>query len=241
MRKTEKQRLDRFVSNQLNISRSEVKTHIRRGKVSVSGRVERDPSLIIDVSAAVVEYNGAKIEYKKNVYIIMNKPKGVLSASNDKSRETVVDLVPSELRRTTLFPVGRLDKDTTGLLIITDDGEFAHNCIAPKKGISKVYEALLDGPITPEMPDKFMSGVILADGTPCKSAKLQDLGDNRVRITITEGKYHQIKRMFGVFDLGVNELHRVSIGDLVLPEHLKEGECEEISAGNIKKILKTAF
>lgn len=237
----EKQRLDRFISNQLNIPRSEAKVAIRRGKTSVAGVTVRDPSLIIDVHTARVEFCGEAVSYKKNIYIIMNKPAGVLSASSDKNRETVVDLVPENLKRADLFPVGRLDKDTTGLLLITDDGEFAHNCISPKRGIPKVYEAELDGEITAEMPDEFLKGVTLADGTPCKSAKLERIGENTARITITEGKYHQIKRMFGVFDLGVNKLHRISVGDLVLPVTLKEGECEEISLEELKNLLKKAF
>lgn len=237
----EKQRLDKFVSNQLNIPRSEAKTAIRRGRTSVSGVVVKDPSFIIDADTAIVEYNGAKINYKKNIYIVMNKPMGVLSASNDKNRATVVDLVPDRLKRADLFPVGRLDKDTTGLLLITDDGEFAHNCISPKKGIAKVYEAELDGDITPDMPDKFFEGVTLADGTVCKSAKLERVGENTAKITITEGKYHQIKRMFGVFGLGVNKLHRISVGDLVLPDTLETGECAEISLEELKKVLKKAF
>ena len=237
----EKQRLDKFVSNQLNIPRSETKTAIRRGRTSVSGQVIRDPSFIIDVDTAQVEHCGVKIAYKKNIYIIMNKPMGVLSASSDKNRETVVDLVPENLKRADLFPVGRLDKDTTGLLLITDDGEFAHNCISPKRGIPKVYEVELDGEITADMPDKFLEGVTLADGTVCKSAILQRMGENTARVTITEGKYHQIKRMFGVFGLGVNKLHRISVGDLVLPATLKEGECEEIPLEELKKVLKKAF
>lgn len=237
----EKQRLDRFISNQLNIPRSEAKVAIRRGKTSVSGVTVRDPSLIIVVDKTCVEFCGEAVSYKKNIYIVMNKPMGVLSASSDKNRQTVVDLVPENLKRADLFPVGRLDKDTTGLLLITDDGEFAHNCISPKRGIPKVYEAELDGEITAEMPDEFLKGVTLADGTLCKSAQLQRTGENTARITITEGKYHQIKRMFGVFGLGVNKLHRISVGDLVLPSTLKEGECKEISLEELKKVLKKAF
>ena len=237
----EKQRLDKFVANQLNITRSEARSEIRRGRTSISGVIVKDPSVIIDVHSAEVEHCGTRIDYKKHIYILMNKPAGVLSASNDRSRRTVIDLVPDEMRRSGLFPVGRLDKDTTGLLLITDDGEFAHNCISPKKGIPKVYEAELDGEISEDMPGKFFEGVTLADGTLCKSALLERIGEKTVSITITEGKYHQIKRMFGVFGLGVNKLHRVSLGDLVLPDALKEGECKEIPLSELKKVLKKVF
>ena len=237
----EKQRLDRFISNQLNVPRSEAKILIRRGKVSVDTLPIKDPSFIIDVENQKVECQGLQINYKKYIYIMMNKPSGVLSATSDKKQKTVVDLVPDNLKRSGLFPVGRLDKDTTGLLLITDDGEFAHNCISPKKGIAKVYEAHLDGEITEEMPEAFKKGVTLADGTLCKSAILESKGGKTVRVTITEGKYHQIKRMFGVFGLGVEKLHRASIDGLVLPDDLKTGECREIAINDLKKLVKNAF
>lgn len=233
----EKLRLDRFISNQLNISRSEARTAIRRGRTSVSGAVIRDPSFTVNTAEDLVEFCGERVGYKKHIYIMMNKPSGVLSASTDKSRKTVVDLVPDSLKRANLFPVGRLDRDTTGLLLITDDGEFAHNCIAPKKGIPKVYEAVLDGEITPDMPQKFKEGIVLHDGTKCKSAVLECVEGKKVHITITEGKYHQIKRMFGVFNLGVEKLHRISLGNLVLPKDLKEGECREIDPFGAEKLF----
>lgn len=232
-----KQRLDKFISNQLNISRSTVRTGIRRGKAIVNGAVVRDAASIVDVENATICYDGNTVEYKEYIYILMNKPAGVLSAATDKSRETVVDLVPNNMKRQGLFPVGRLDKDTTGLLIITDDGVFAHNCISPKKAITKSYIAELDGEINDEMINNFLKGVVLADGTVCKSAVLERIGVNTARIIITEGKYHQIKRMFGTQNLGVNKLHRESIGGLTLPENLKPGECLELT----KEILENAI
>lgn len=224
-----KQRLDKFISNQLILSRSVVRTSIQKGKATVNNAVVRDFGMLIDAENDIITFNGENIAYKEYVYILMNKPQGVLSASNDKNRETVVDLVPQYLKRADLAPVGRLDKDTTGLLLITDDGAFSHNCISPKKAIPKSYIATLDGDITEDMIEKFDQGVILADGTVCKSAKLESLSPNVARIIITEGKYHQIKRMFGTVDLGVNKLHRESIGGLTLPPALKEGECIEMT------------
>lgn len=224
-----KQRLDKFISNQLIISRSDVRTGIRRGMASVNGEVKRDAALLIDAENDAIVYNGETIGYKEYVYILINKPKGVLSASNDKTRKTVVDLVPEHLKRQGLAPVGRLDKDTTGLLLITDDGVFSHNVISPKKKISKSYIASLDGDITDDMINSFKSGVVLADGTKCRPAELQRISENIARIIITEGKYHQIKRMFGTVGLGVNQLHRESIGGLTLPDNLHKGDCIEMT------------
>lgn len=231
-----KQRLDKFIANQLILSRSIVRSTVQKGKVKINGITVRDCGRIITESDNVT-YEDKSVVYKEHIYVVMNKPSGVLSASNDKSRKTVVDLVPDDLRRQGMFPVGRLDKDTTGLLIITDDGEFAHNCISPKKEISKSYIATLDGDITEDTVKTFKSGVVLADGTLCKSAILEKVETNVARIIITEGKYHQIKRMFGTVGLGVNKLHRESIGDLKLPLELSEGECVEIDEKTLKTVV----
>lgn len=232
-----KQRLDKFISNQLILSRSIVRTGIHRGQAMVNGSVVRDIAFNIDVENDKITYNGENVGYKEHIYILMNKPKGILSAATDKTRKTVVDLVPDGIRRQNLFPVGRLDKDTTGLLIITDDGVFAHDCISPKKSISKSYIATLDGSINDEIIQKFKAGVVLADGTKCKSAILEDISENVVRIIITEGKYHQIKRMFGTVNLGVNNLHRESIGGLYLPDNLSEGECVEMTKTQLENSI----
>ena len=145
------QRLDKIISSQLNIPRSMARTQIHRGKVTVNGEVCRDPSAQADVNEAQITYKGQAVSYKEHLYLVLNKPKGIISASNDKSRQTVVDLLPDRLKRNGLFPVGRLDRDTTGLLLITDDGEFAHKIISPKSEILKTYEVELDGEITPEI------------------------------------------------------------------------------------------
>ena len=232
----EKQRLDRYISNQLILPRSQVRTGIRRGRATVNGDTVKDPSALIETGADIV-YDSVKIEYKKYVYIIMNKPAGVLCATQDKSQKTVIDLVPPSLKRPELAPVGRLDKDTTGLLLITDDGTFAHNCISPKKNVKKCYIADIDAELDESAIAQFKEGITLADGTLCKSADLEIIGQKRVRITITEGKYHQIKRMLGVVGAGVVSLHRESIGALVLPEGLREGECRETNAEFLNKII----
>ncbi len=232
-----KQRLDKFISNQLLVSRNDVKVGIRRGLASVNGEVKCDAAYILDAENDVVTYNGEQIGYKEYVYIVINKPEGVLSASTDKLRKTVVDLVPEHLKRPNLAPVGRLDKDTTGLLIITDDGVFAHNIISPKKAIPKSYIALLDGEVNDDMIAKFKSGITLADGTFCKSAILENMGNNTARIIITEGKYHQIKRMFGTVGLGVNRLHREAIGGLSLFDNLHKGDCVEMTKQQLEDCI----
>ncbi len=183
-------------------------------------------------------YKGQAVNIKEHIYIALNKPKGVLSASNDKKRKTVVDLVPRNLYRMGMAPVGRLDKDTTGLLLITDDGQFAHRVISPKNGISKLYEVLLDGEIPQSAIGDFEKGIILADGTRCLSANLQILEKNKARVEIMEGKYHQIKRMFGVVGLGVTELKRLRIGEYALPLDLAEGECIELTSQDLERVLK---
>lgn len=231
-----KERFDKIIANQCNISRKDARIGIRRGKGFVDGQVLKDPAAAVEVESSIV-YDGQPLNYKKFIYIMMNKPKGVLSASNDKNRKTVVDLVPEQWRRNGLFPVGRLDKDTTGLLIITDDGDFAHKAIAPNKNVFKTYEVLLDGEVTSEMAEKFAKGIVLADGTLCKSAVLTRLGENCAEVKISEGKYHQIKRMFGTVGLGVNQLKRTAMGKLVLPKNLAEGECILISDQEICDIF----
>ena len=230
-------RFDKIIASQFNISRKDARIGIRRGKGAVDGQVIKDPSAQVSVNSEIV-YNGQALNYKEYIYILMNKPKGVISASTDKSKSTVVDLVPQELKRNNLFPVGRLDKDTTGLLIITDDGEFAHNAISPKKDVLKTYIATLDGAVTQKMVEVFEKGVVLADGTVCKKAYLKPIGENKAEIKISEGKYHQIKRMFGTVGLGVNELCRTGFGSLMLPDDLKEGECKELEIREIQAMLK---
>ena len=232
------QRLDKIISSQLNISRTNAKADIRKGFVSVDGVTVKDPSMSYSPEKVNITYKGQAVSFKEYVYIVMNKPKGVLSASSDKNRKTVVDLVPPELKRPNLAPVGRLDKDTTGLLLITDDGQFAHKVISPKSDIKKVYEAVLDNEIPQSAVEEFSRGVVLVDGTKCLPAKLEILSPFVAKVEIREGKYHQIKRMFGTVELGVNELKRLSIGKLVLPTELKEGQCRELTEDELQKIAQ---
>ena len=224
------ERLDKIVSKAGAVSRSDARGLILRGLVAVDGEPVRDIGLKVDEAAAKITLDGKPLNFKEHIYIIMNKPKGVLSASEDKKAKTVIDLLPDELKRRNLFPVGRLDKNTTGLLLITDDGDFAHKLLSPSKKIPKEYIVTLDGEINSEVVDGFLRGVTLVDGTKLSSAKVEKLdAPFSVKVTITEGKYHQIKRMFGLFDLGVNDLKRISFAGLGLPKDLSEGEFRELS------------
>lgn len=231
------ERLDKIISSQFNISRSIARRDIKRALVSVDNKIIKDFSFGVDPLKSLIEYKGQALSYKKHIYILMNKPEGVLSASNDKNRKTVIDLIPEALSRPNLFPVGRLDKDTTGLLIITDDGEFAHKALSPKSNVFKTYRVFLDGIIPENAVSLFKEGIILADGIKCKSAYLSAISDCVAEIKISEGKYHQIKRMFGVIGLGVNKLERIAFGNLTLPNNLEKGDCKELTLGELSAIF----
>jgi 16S rRNA pseudouridine516 synthase len=168
---------------------------------------------------------------------MLNKPKGYVSATEDKNDKTVLDLVPLEYRHRNLFPAGRLDKDTTGLMIITDDGEFAHNILSPKKHISKTYNVTIDIDMSNDMVLGFKEGVNLSDGE-CKSASLEITGKNTGIVILTEGRYHQIKRMFGCFGAKVVELERIKMGNFSLPNDLKMGEVREFSSLELEEVVK---
>lgn len=229
-------RIDKYLSVACSISRTDAKQLIKRGRVTVDGKPVKKAEDKVS-SESCVELDRNKLTYKKHIYILMNKPSGILSAASDKRVKTVVDIIPDYLKREGLFPVGRLDKTTTGLLIITDDGDFAHKVISPKSYIEKCYYTELDGELTEEKISKIENGVVLADGTKCRPAKIETVSASKVYITISEGKYHEIKRMFGTVDLGVNLLHRVSIGGLKLPPDLEKGECVEIGENELNLII----
>ena len=221
------ERLDKIISNRTGISRKDAKSAISSGKVIVSGNVIRSSDYKVGENEEII-LDGKKISGNAHVYIILNKPKGYVSATEDPQQKTVTELVPPELFRNGIFPAGRLDKDTTGLMIITDDGDFAHRILAPKKHVPKKYAVTLDLPVTEEMKIGFENGIELSDGI-CKSAKLFKTGEYTCEVTLSEGRYHQIKRMFGCFGAKVTELHRLSMGGFSLPENLHPGECRELS------------
>ncbi len=227
-----RERLDKILSSQGMATRREAQKLIRSGQVTIDGETVRDPGRKTDVENSVVTLCGAPIHYRRHLYIMLNKPAGLLCVSRDPKAPTVMDLLPETLKRPGLFPAGRLDKDTVGLVIITDDGDFAHRMLAPRKEIVKQYHAILDAPVGEREASVFEAGAVLADGTRCRSAKLRVLeeGENpRVAVFITEGRYHQIKRMFGSVDRKVLWLKRVSIGKLHLDPTLDEQKCRELT------------
>ena len=234
------QRLDKLISSQLNLPRREVKAGIRRGKAVINGLPVLDAGRAVDPEKEEVWFGGQVVRYRAFYYLVMNKPAGVLTATRDRAARTVLDLIPEAYQRKGLFPVGRLDKDTTGLLLITDDGDFAHRMLSPKSGIYKTYLAGLDGQIPPQAVTLFSEGVTLADGTVCKPAVLKPLTETTAEIQICEGKYHQIKRMFGAVGLGVTSLSRTAVGGFVLPDFLQPGECME-APGDLFYQIKPNF
>ena len=181
------------------------------------------------------------MRFQRHVYLMMNKPAGVVSASRDSREKTVVDLVPPALSRRDLFPAGRLDRDTTGLLILTDDGELAHRMLSPKKHVYKLYEASVDGPVGAEEIEKFAAGVALEDGTVCLPAGLTVVKQGtawETLVEIREGKFHQVKKMFLAVGRRVLRLKRVRIGGLELDKTLKEGECRELTKEEMALIFQ---
>ena len=210
-------RLDKYVAGAAQQSRSDVRRAIQKGLVCVNGAVCRSADAQVPAGAAVT-LNGQPLVLQQYVYIMLDKPKGVVSASADKNDVTVVDLVGRAYPRRSLFPAGRLDKTSTGFVLVTDDGAFAHDILAPRRHVPKTYEVLLDTPLTPEMAAGFAAGVRLADGQRLQPAELSPGPDGpcSARVVLRQGVYHQIKRMFGVYGAGVNELRRTAIGGLAL-------------------------
>ena len=229
------ERIDKIISKHTYYSRKEIKKLISQKAVTANGEVVKKPESKYDGNNVSIKINGEEIEIKKHIYLLLNKPKGYISATETKSEKTVLDLVPIKYKYRDLFPAGRLDKDTTGLMLITDDGEFAHNILSPRKHVEKEYEVTLDIPVTSTMAEGFKSGVNLNDGE-CKTANLEITGEYSAKVTITEGRYHQIKRMFGCFGAKVLELNRIRIGNLYLPKELKLGEIKEATDAELQKI-----
>lgn len=223
------QRLDKLLSDKLNISRSDAKGLIKKGGVEVNSKAVTSPETKVGESDKIIA-GGKRISSFEFVYIMMNKPKGVICASEDKSDKTVLDLLPEDMRVKNLFPAGRLDKDTTGFVLITNDGEFAHSILSPKKHVSKTYTALLDKPINDEIIKDFKCGMSLGE-EKLLPASLNAENDEKTLVTvvINQGIYHQIKRMFKKYGINVLELRRIKIGKLALDETLKEGESRYIT------------
>lgn len=231
-------RLDKFVSDCGAASRREIKQLIKAGRVTLDGETAAAPDTKLDPETAVVTIDGTALKYEKNHYFMLNKPAGVLSATDDGKQKTVIDLLSPEHKRLGLFPVGRLDKDTTGLLLITDDGDFAHKVISPKSEIKKLYHAETLEPVNAADIAAFAQGVTLADGTKCLPAGLSLRSDGSCLVTVMEGKYHQVKRMLASRGKPVITLKRLKIGSLELDESLEPGDYRPLTADELCSVMK---
>ena len=231
------ERLDKVISNQVGYSRKEVKELVKKKRVKVDDVIVNNSDIKVDVSINKIFIDDEELIFKKYVYLMLNKPKGYISATEDRSCPTVLDLIDEEYLHRNLFPAGRLDKDTTGLMIITDDGDFAHNILSPKKHVKKSYEVVIDKKMTEDMVIGFRNGIKLIDGE-CKSSTLEIIDKRKCYVTLTEGRYHQIKRMFGCYGLEVLELKRIKIGNLELPKELEEGSCRELTQEELNSITE---
>lgn len=228
-------RLDKLLTNLHCGSRKEVGALIRAGRVEVDRVTCRDPAAKVDPNVIAVSLDGTMLQYREQQYYMLNKPAGVITANRDERHDTVLDLFPAELRRG-LFAIGRLDKDTEGLLVVTNDGALSHAVMSPGRHVSKVYVATVEGELAADAEERFRTGVTLKDGTECLPARLEIVtpGDPcTVRVTLREGKYHQVKRMIAACGGFVASLRRVQIGGLLLDESLAPGAFREMTGEEV--------
>ena len=217
------ERLDKIISATGKKSRREVREMVRQGRVLVDGKPAPAADMKVDPQAAVILLDGEPLGYEKFTYVMLHKPAGVLTATEDRRQETVLDLLPPELRRRALSPVGRLDKDTEGLLLLTNDGQLAHRLLSPKSHVDKVYYARVDGALEPGALAAFAAGMTLGDGLECLPAGLEILSPTEALVTLREGKFHQVKRMLAARGKPVLYLKRLSMGRLRLDPALAPG------------------
>ena len=233
-------RLDKYLSDMGAGTRSELKKEIRKGGAAVDGKVVKDPGCSVSPSSHVV-FRGAVVKYEEFVYYMLNKPAGIISASEDDRESTVIDLI-DEPKRRHLFPVGRLDRDTEGLLLITNDGALSHRLLSPKHHVDKVYYVKVSGILSESDVELFRDGLVLTDGLECLPAELEILSvsddeyTSEALITIREGKFHQVKRMFSSIGAEVSYLKRLSMGPLVLDPELAPGEYRRLTSGELASL-----
>jgi len=240
MKKT--QRLDKVLSNFGFGTRSEIKKLTKAGVIVVDNEIVKDPSVHVDPEKSEIYVNGERLYYRQFIYLMMNKPRGVISATFDNRHRTVLDLVPEEYTCFDLFPAGRLDIDTEGLLLLTNDGQLAHELLSPKKHVPKKYYALIDGIVTEEDVNRFSEGIVLDDGYKTMGSKLTVLKQGKrseIELVIYEGKFHQVKRMFETVGKKVLFLKRIQMGGLKLDETLPPGKCRELLPEEVELLKKS--
>lgn len=235
-----RERLDKLISSQSMMTRSEASKLIKSGAVTVNGTVVKNTSFKADTDSDEIMLSGKRFIYKKHIYIMLNKPDGIVSASRDTKEKTVIDLIPDELKRPDLFPAGRLDKDTTGFVLITDDGDFAHSILSPKNHIDKTYLAETDCIINENYLQAMRSGMMLGDEQLLEAEidMFEDKEKPIYKIVLREGKYHQIKRMIASTNASLLSLKRIKMGSLDLDKSLAPGECREITNDELELIKK---
>ena len=237
-------RLDKFLVACAVGSRTEVKNFLKSGRVTVNGKKEKSAKLQIDEETDEICFDGQKLDYEEFVYYMMNKPKGVISATEDPNHKTVLDLLDDYARAKEVFPVGRLDIDTHGLLLLTNDGKLAHALLSPKRHVDKIYLARINGVMTDADVETFAKGIPLKDFT-CQPAKLElvsvdtEKEESLIRVTIAEGKFHQVKRMVGYCGKEVVDLQRLTMGTLTLDEDLKRGEWRRLTKEELEGLLES--
>lgn len=225
-------RLDKMLSNMGVGTRKEVKALLKKKLVKVNEEIVKDGSKHIEPHSDMVKVSDKQIHYQKYIYLMLNKPKGYLSATTDKSSKTVIDLLDARYLHFQPFPVGRLDKDTEGLLLLTNDGDLAHQLLSPRKNVEKTYYARIDGKVTKEDVEAFHAGVNIGEGYTTKPAKLEIIKSeeiSEIKLTITEGKFHQVKRMFKAVGKEVTYLKRIRMGELSLDDRLAIGKYRELT------------
>lgn len=234
------ERLDKVISNMGYGTRKEVKKHIKDGLVTVDGRVVVDNKFKVDPYGQEILFNGSDVNYREYIYLMMNKPQDFVSSTDDPISRTVIDILEYQHQIFEPFPVGRLDKDTEGLLLITNDGKLAHNLLSPNKNVKKTYYAEIDGEVKTRHIDKFRDGVVfLDDDYKTKPAELEIISSgskSEVLVTITEGKFHQVKRMFEAIGMEVTYLKRLTMASLVLDDDLELGEYRELSEEELEAL-----
>ncbi|MCD7823281.1 MAG: rRNA pseudouridine synthase [Oscillospiraceae bacterium] len=231
-------RLDKFLSGQLpKISRTGAKELLKKGLVTVDGVIVKKYDYKLDPEKSVVAVSGERVTYREHLYIMLNKPAGVVCAVRDKITPTVMELLPEELRRQGLFPAGRLDKDSVGFVLLTDDGELAHRMLSPVSHVPKKYFVRLEKPVSDSVCELFASGMTIDGGEKCLPAELEILSPKECFVTLHEGKFHQIKRMFEAAGNSVIYLKRIQIGGAILDEELDEGKARLLEENEIKSLI----
>jgi len=233
------ERLDKFICGRTDVSRKDVKILLKKGRVKVNGNTVTDPAFRIDPEKDAVNADGRDLVYRKNTYIMMNKPGGYVCSTRDGRSETVLSLVPEELRVRDMFPAGRLDKDSKGFVFLTDDGDLAHRILSPKKHLTKCYLVRLENEYREEYEELFASGMTIDGDEKCLPAKVCGISHDThfALVGLDEGKFHQVKRMFQAAGNKVESLFRVQIGGLVIDGNLAPGECLEMLDNEIEKML----